>query len=74
MPSADSSPEVVDELLEVVVPGFATDPTLARGTDLNMKIEMEQKRNDTKVLPGYWACRLHRCGDPRGSCRPAGPS
>ena len=68
-----SSPDVADQLLEVVGPGFATDWTLARGTNLS-KIEIEEKREETKFLPGFGTCRSHRCGVQQGSCRQGGPS
>ena len=44
---ATSAPELVDQLLEVVVPGIATDWTLAGGTDL-YKIEIKQNRRGKK--------------------------
>ena len=47
MPPVTSSPDVADQLLEVVGPGFATDWTLARGTNLS-KIEIEEKRRGRK--------------------------
>ena len=62
MPSVFSSPDVADELLEVVGPGFATDWTLARGTNLN-KMEIEGKRNEKKFLT--WILALQ---DPQMWC------